>query len=127
MISGSLLDEHILELSKRIPSGLELVDLGIKVLKLPEYFTNAALYNFNNSIQEAAYHLLSMWFRGQTNGQQAYTNLYSALKEGNMGQLAGLVKQMVEGLVDTSPVSAESKYRSKFITVRNSSCGKVMF
>ena len=124
MISGSLLDEHILELSKRIPNGLELVDLGIKVLKLPEYVINAALYDHNNSIQEAAYQLLSMWLRGQTNRQQSYTYLYSALKEGNMGELAGLVKQMVEGLADTSPVSAESKYRSKFITVRNSKLRK---
>ena len=108
MIPGSLLDEHILELSKRITNGLELVDLGTNVLKLPEHVINASLYDHNNSIQEAAYQLLSMWLRGQTNRQQAYTNLYSALKEGNMGELAGLVKQMVKGLADTSPVTTES-------------------
>ena len=105
--SDSLLDEHILELSRRITSGLELEDLGVKVLHLPEYKIKAAMYDNNDSIQSAAHELLSTWMQRQTNGQQAYINLYSALKKGQMEQLAGLVKRMVEGLIE-GPVSDAS-------------------
>ena len=91
------------------------MDLGIEVLHLPECKINAALYDHSDSIQAATHDLLSTWFKRQTSRQEAYTNLYSDLRKGEMKQLAGLVKRMVEGLVDTSPVTAESKYRSKFI------------
>ena len=65
--SDSIQDEHILELSKRIPTGNELMDLGIKVLHLPECKINAALYDHNNSIQAATHELLSTWLKNQTN------------------------------------------------------------
>ena len=91
------------------------MDLGIKVLHLPECKINAALYDHSNSIQAATHELLSTWLRRQISRQEAYTNLYSDLRKGEMKQLAGLVKRMVEGLVDTSPVTDESKYRSKII------------
>ena len=106
MLLDSLRDEHILELSKRIPTGEELMDLGIKVLHLPECKINAALYDHSYSIQKATHELLSTWFKRQTNRQEAYTNLCSDLRKGEMKQLAGLLKQWVEG------VRGESKHYS---------------
>ena len=100
--SDSLLDEHILELSKRIPSGNELVDLGITVLRLPECKINAALYDHNNSIQAATLELLSFWVKRQTSRKEAYSNLYSSLRKAQMGELAGLLKKWVEGVEEES-------------------------
>ena len=42
---GSLTDEHVLELSERITGETELMDLGIKVLGLPDFIIKTALYN----------------------------------------------------------------------------------
>ena len=102
IIADSLLDEHILELSKRIPSGDELVDLGTTVLHLPVFKINATLYDHNDSIQAATLELLSTWVKRQTNRKEAYTNLYSALREAQMGELAGLLKKWVEGVEEES-------------------------
>ena len=102
MFSDSLQDEHILELSKRIPTGNELMDFGIKVLHLPECKINAALYDHSNSIQKATHDLLSTWMKRQISRQEAYTNLYSDLRKGEMKQLAGLLKQWVEGVREES-------------------------
>ena len=74
------------------------MDLGIKVLHLPESKIKSALYDHDNSIQEATHELLSTWMKGQTSRQEAYTNLYSDLRKGEMKELAGLVKQWVEGV-----------------------------
>ena len=102
MISDSLLDEHILELSKRITDGNELMEFGVIVLKLPDFKIKSALYDHNNSIQEVTHELLSTWMKGQTSRQEAYTNLYSDLRKGEMKQLAGLLKQWVEGVREES-------------------------
>ena len=74
------------------------MDLGIKVLHLPECKINAALYQNNNSIQAATHELLTTWLKRQINRQEAYTNLYSDLRKGEMKELAGLLKQWVEGV-----------------------------
>ena len=107
-VTDMLQDEHILELSGRITDGEELYNFGINGLGLPESEIKRAMYDHSISIQSATHKLLSKFMERQTNRHQAYINLYSALKEGQMEQLAGLVKRMVEGLVDTSPVSDAS-------------------
>ena len=74
------------------------MEFGVIVLKLPDFKIKSALYDHNNSIQEVTHELLSTWMKGQTSRQEAYTNLYSDLRKGEMKELAGLVKQWVEGV-----------------------------
>ena len=71
LFSGSLTDKHVLELSKRITRESELMDLGIKVLELPDYVTKTALFN-KKEIQDATYDVLSTWLKEQKNRQEAY-------------------------------------------------------
>ena len=98
-IAGSIQDEHIVDLSRRITNSQELTDLGIKALKLPQYIVKAAMYN-NGTISEAACDVLSTWLERQASRQQAFTDLHSALQRAEMEQLAAQLKQWVEGLED---------------------------
>ena len=49
----------------------------------------------------AARHVLSRWQKSQKTPQEAYTNLYTALRKNNMNQWAADLKQMVEGVSGT--------------------------
>ena len=49
-----LTDKHVLELSKRVTSSLELEDLGIKGLRLPEHVIRTALHNHRTDIKSVA-------------------------------------------------------------------------
>ena len=97
-------DVPILELSKRIENSEQLMDLGIKGLKLPEFKIKAALYDHPNSIQTATHDILSVWLKQQPTRQEAYTTLYRGLKEAQMHQLATILQKWVHELLDeTSP------------------------
>ena len=89
-------DEHVLELSKRITGEEELMDLGIKVLRLPEFVIKTALYN-KKEIQPASHDVLSNWLKQQNNRREACTDLHTGLRKCGMNQLASLLKQWVEG------------------------------
>ena len=82
-----LTDEHIVDLSKRITCESELVNLGVKVLKLPKFIIRAAIYN-KKEIQDAAHEVLNTWLKKQENREEAFNNLQSALLENEMNQLA---------------------------------------
>ena len=73
-ISGILEDWHMLNLAHRITNEQELRDLGTRALKVPEYITNAALYNHRTCIQDAAHEVLSTWRKQQVNDQEAYVD-----------------------------------------------------
>ena len=103
--TGSLEDVHILDLSKRITTGDELKEFGIKVLKLPGFKIKSALYDHSNSIQAAAYDVISSWVQLQSSRQEAYTTLREGLKEAKMHQLATEVQQWIEGTVDKASVT----------------------
>ena len=98
--SVSLADSAVLDLSKRIISEAELVELGVNLLKLPEYTIQAALHD-KKKIQSATYELLRTWLHAQTDRQtdrrEAYTVLNAALRAAGMHQLVGLLRQWVEG------------------------------
>ena len=81
-VSDSLQDEHVLDLSKRITNGEELMDFGIKCLGLPDFKIKTAMYDHSDSIQAATYELLSTWMKKQTDRQEAYKNLQCRTKEG---------------------------------------------
>ena len=93
--SGSLTDEHILELSKGITEEEELMVLGIKVLNLPKYVIKKAMYQ--KEIQPATHEVLSRWVNKENNRQEAYINLYEGLRKAEMNHLAAELKQWVEG------------------------------
>ena len=74
----------------------ELLDLGLKVLKIPEYKVDAALNN-KKDIQLTAHKALTTWFNSQENRQEAYANLLSGLRVCEFNQLASTLQQWVEG------------------------------
>ena len=119
-VSGSLTDAHILDLSKRITGESELMDLGIKVLKQPDFVIKTALFN-KKEIQDATYEVLSTWEKGQNSRREAYINLHTGLRENGMKQLAAELKRWVEGTsAETAGISTlisgasdESKFQSK--------------
>ena len=95
-VSGSLTDEHILDLSERITSESEFMYLGIKVLGFEEYVMENALGK-KKEIPMATREVLSMWMKKQNSRQEAYKNLYTALGKHEMNHLAAQLKQWVEG------------------------------
>ena len=78
-LSDTLDDVHILELSKRITSESDLMELGIKGLRLEKFLIEAALYRHPKDIQDAALDVLSEWMKQQRNMTDAYTTLLKCL------------------------------------------------
>ena len=58
------------KLSKRIPNGEELMELGINGLGIPEFKIKTAMYDHSDSIQAATHELLSTWLKQQTDRQE---------------------------------------------------------
>ena len=108
-VPGSLTDIHVLKLAKRITSEEKLMDLGIYVLGLKDYVIEGAMTN-KKEIQMAARDVLSKWQKSQSTPEEAYTNLYTALRKNNMNQWAADLKQMVEGVSGTPE---ESRFQPK--------------
>ena len=102
-----LTDEDILDLSKRITSKIELEDLTVKGLKLPEYMVKTAVYN-KKEIQDAAREVLRTWLKKQTNKEEAFTNMMIALRRCEMNSLAAELRLWKEGR-STSPSLSESR------------------
>ena len=125
-ISDSLQDEHVLDLSKRITDGNELMEFGIKVLTFKEDTIKAAMYDYSDSIQAATHKLLSKWLKQQPTRQQAYINLQTGLKRAQMNQLAAQLRKWVEGIDEQPQISGERKLL-QLLQPANEVWGKVMF
>ena len=80
----------------RITSSHLLLDLALKILKLPSKTVDSALDN-EREIQVAAQIVLQTWYHNQKSKQEAYTKLYTALYSSGWRLLAGELKQLVEG------------------------------
>ena len=107
-IAGTLEDSHILDLSRRITCEDELMELGVKVLKLSDFKIKSALHN-KKPIQLAAHELLSTWFKQQSDRQTADTALHVALRKCDGFQfMAAELKQWVLGIGVVSELSKES-------------------
>ena len=102
---ASLGDEHVLELSKRITSGEELMDLGINGLGVPEFKIKAVMYDHSDSIHAATHELLSTWLKQQTDRQEAYMNLCASLRRCQMNQLAIQLTKWVAGTDAASQIT----------------------
>ena len=106
-VSGSLTDAHILKLSKRITDKSELMELGIKVLGLPDFLIKTALYDNREKMQPATHEILSRWLKAHTSRQEAYVNLHAGLKKGGMKELAVKLTQWVEGTAEETTTTLE--------------------
>ena len=60
---------------------MELRDLGTKVLKLPQFVIDTALYNHRTDINEAAHVVVSTWCQQLENQQEAYDILQAELQK----------------------------------------------
>ena len=85
------------------------MDLGVNVLKLPEYTINAALYD-KREIQSAAHKVLRTWMKKQTDRREAYTTLHNQLRKAKLNQLAVLMKQSAECSSESSQITNERTY-----------------
>ena len=106
--SGTLTDALIVELSDRISSKEKLRTFGMKILKLPEHKIESAVTNNPRSIQSAAYDVLSLWVKQQTNRKEAYSNLKVALGGSELGDL---VDRWIENSLNHSNISTASKLK----------------
>ena len=85
----------MLKMSKWVTEEDELMDLGIRVLKLPENEIRAIQYDSrNNSIQMAARKVLSKWRTQQPSKQEAYSTLYMGLGRCEKNQWAAKLKEL---------------------------------
>ena len=73
-----------------------LLELGINVLQLPYEVIDTAFDNYKNNIQGAAYSVLSTWYEVQTNKQQAFMDLYSAIQKSKIKLFAAELYAWVE-------------------------------
>ena len=108
-LSDELDDSHVFELSRRITSESELVNLGINGLKLREYIIDAALFRHPKDIQDAAHDVLSEWVKRRANMVDAYQDLLTSLKHCKMNQLATDLRLLVQGTVDSGNISVQSE------------------
>ena len=113
----ALRDSDLLELSERVTNRDELMKLGVKVLKLPEHKIKSALYDHRDSINAAAYEVLSEWMKGQPSRQKAHTTLMSALGQHDMLHLVSASR--VAEMSASPSMSTESKYQPNFIIYGN--------
>ena len=88
------------------------MQLGVKVLELPDFVVKSAVYNCKR-IQSAAHEVLSTWLKQQTNRHEAYTNLITSLQESEMNQLAAQLQTWAEG-VKSNITSLSEKRRYSF-------------
>ena len=109
-ISAELEDSHVLELSTRITNQQELMNLGINGLNLPRHTVQSAVYNNRNSIQDAAYAVISGWALQHKTKSKAYVNIIPCLQKCKMTQLATELRKWVEGATFTEQISKESKF-----------------
>ena len=109
LFSDVLDDCHIFELSKRITTESELMNLGIKGLKLRKNVIEAALYRHPKDIQDAAHDVLSEWVKRRANMVDAYQDLLTSLKHCKMNQLATDLWLLVQGTVDSGNISVQSE------------------
>ena len=100
-LSDELDDSHVFELSRRITSESELMNLGINGLKLREYIIDAALFRHPKDIQDAAHDVLTEWVQRQSNRVDAYHSLLRCLKQCEMNQLARDLQKLAVGTIDS--------------------------
>ena len=111
-----LTDANVVQLSERIADKNELLRLGEVVLKLPDHRIRSALTNNPRSIQSAAYDVLSIWVRQQTNRKTAYSELQNSLINNEMSYLAKELTEQVGPKENLHGVSKASRFSFNFFS-----------
>ena len=83
-LTEPLNEEHLVDLSRLIATIRDLRTLGIEALKLPPSIIDSALTNNPRDIHEAAYSVLSEWWKWQEHPVAAFRNLVTALRKCRM-------------------------------------------
>ena len=83
-LTEPLNEEHLVDLSRLIATRGALRTFGIEGLKLPPIIVDSALTNNPRDIQEAAYSVLSEWWKRQEDPVVAFRNLVTALRKCRM-------------------------------------------
>ena len=83
------------------------MELGIKVLELPDFMMKTALYDNRDKMQPATHEILSRWLKAQNSRQEAYINLHAGLKKCEMKELAVKLTQWVEGTAEETTTTLE--------------------
>ena len=87
-LTEPLNEEHLVDLSRLIATRGDLRTFGIEGLKLPPSIIDSALTNNPRDIHEAAYSVLSEWWKRQENPVAAFNALVAALRKCGMKKLA---------------------------------------
>ena len=106
-MSPSLSDVHVLQLSQRLTNQIDLRTLGYRGLKVEPHEIELAINNKPNDIQSAAYEILKIWQKQQSNEKEAYSNLVAALTECQMHMLVSQLKQWTEEKTGQTKMSPE--------------------
>ena len=101
---------HLLELSKRIASADEYLDLSIKVLGLPDHQVESIWNKHRPDTNQAAYDALKTWFKKQPNAYKAFSSLHTSLQSCEMSQLAIRLEEWTESTNQTLHLSNESEF-----------------
>ena len=67
------------------------------------------LYNHKESIQDAAYAVISDWVKQYQHASEAYVNILASLEKCKMNQLASQLRKWAEVASDTGQITKESK------------------
>ena len=102
-------DSDLLKLSERITNRDELMKLGVNDLKLPDCKIKSALYDHRDSINSAAYEVLSSWQLQHENRNDAHNILLSSLTQHNMMYLIGAIQEAGGEITANLPTSTKSK------------------
>ena len=88
--------------------------LGLKVLKLPDFVIESAIYK-NNPFPPPAHEILKVWLKKQDVPEQAYHNLITSLKQCQMNDLVTEVRKWVEGTPDNwAPLVFDDEDKGEF-------------
>ena len=98
----------------------DLMKLAINGLKLPRDTVQSALYNNRNSIQDAAYAVISDWALQHRTKSKAYENIIASLQKCEMIHLAIELRQWAEGAASMEQISEKSELNLlKFVSIHD--------
>ena len=97
-----------MDLSHRITSRKDLLEVGVKVLKLPDCKIQTALCD-HKDIYSATHDVLRSWRKGQNNDQEAYIILKASFRQHGFNNLAAVLDREPTTASAIFTLSQESK------------------
>ena len=97
-----------MDLSHKITSEKDLVEVGVKSLKLPDFIIQSALHN-HKDINSAAHDVFRSWRQKQNNDQEAYITLKTSFRQHGFNNLAAVLDREPTTASAIFTLSQESK------------------